>query len=433
MQKYSTIIGTILWGIAYAVPIGILFLAIFVYGIDVWHYERWNIVPLVQETLQEPTVGKFLRSFDTDYHRHVVVRTVQFFLIVFTNWNMKISLLIAPVLTMGSIALLHSISSNTFGYRRRMEKMALGFVAITLLCSLTQWEGWTRAFYDIYFSIFFFSAAAWFLSRSNRTSCTLFFGALCALLSSFSFSSGYFSWFALLPFFIHYDQKKWHISWKELLQWGAWFSVTSVLLFIGRKYHLLSILFEKGSRDPWSIPKLFAIFMGSPPVFNNSDLALLVGEGICIIFLLCMLWIFWKAKEQYKPARAWISFVLFAALCGLVIAPHRMSIVGVLSSRYIAFSSVGIIGLMHLVQLLQTRLIARVSLLFCWLALAFYIILIGARWYPQMQQDKIYFDKGKFCLLWYETAPTECLGTIHSNGDFVREQAGNLEAMGILR
>ena len=185
----SDLVMTWLPAILSAVPIVLLALYIFYFGVEVPYWDEWELVPLL-DTIESP--GERLQFQDLwgqhNEHRIIFPKLTLLFLARVSDWSIMLEMyagLILLVLTMLGV---------WFIYRTRANRSLWGLVpAAFVMFNLGQWEnilwGWQVT---IWLQMAGVVWAIYFLSRRSLRGTLA--AVLAAVVASYSFNSGLLIW-----------------------------------------------------------------------------------------------------------------------------------------------------------------------------------------------------------------------------------------------
>ncbi|MGQ9494577.1 MAG: hypothetical protein ACUVR2_12630 [Anaerolineae bacterium] len=415
-------------------PPVIQFLYIRCFSVDVPWWDEWAFVDLLQSWSQQD-MGRVIALLWAQHNEHRLLfpRLIMLVLAQLTGWNIRTEMYFSLLLSIMLLVVIRLI------YKKTVGDSIWGFVPLAwLIFSLGQWEnmlwGWQLA---LYLQALATICALYLLSARSLRSTAL--AALCAVVASFSFSSGLLTWPVGLLYLLTQRTEKRRAPW-----WGLAGLLTIAAYFTG---------YTSPGHHPSPLTALshpletVAFFLGNvgAPLGGGSLLFSRLMGG-CLLLLL-LIYLYGRLKDAYLGNRQWSdaetllgSMIIVSLLTSAVIAIARVGFDHpdwAMNSRYITFTSIGITGAYMLFARHRPVASAQVTDVlwphnFSLLPALMAIILVGlgaSNIYGFQQGRALYASRlrAQYILQTYEIQPDEALTALFINPMFVRERAGFLQ------
>lgn len=416
------------------VPPTIEFLYICRFSVDVPWWDEWALVDLLQSWSRQD-IGRVIALLWAQHneHRPLFPRLIMLVLARLTGWNICIEMYFGLLLSIMLLVVIGLI------YKKMVGDSIWGFVPLAwLVFSLGQWEnilwGWQLAFY---LQALATVCALYLLSARLLRSTAL--AVLCAVVASFSVSSGLLTWPVGLLYLLTQRTEK-----KRQALWGLAGFLTIAVYFIG---------YTSPGHHPSPLTTLsrpletVAFFLGNvgAPLGGGSLLFSRLMGG-CLLLLL-IIYLYRRFKDACLGHRQWSdaetllgSMIIVSLLTSAVIAISRVGFDHpdwAMNSRYITFTSIGIAGVYMLfanyrpVASTQADDVLRLHD-FSPLSALMAIMLVGlvasnAHGFRMGQDLHASRLRVQYILQTFETQPDEALTALFINPGFVRERARFLQ------
>ncbi len=311
------------------------------FSVDVPWWDEWAFVGLLRSWYQGD-MGQIIARLWAQHneHRPVFPRLIMVMLAKLTGWNIRFEMYFGLLLSILMLVVIGLI------YKKTVGSSTWGFVPLAwLVFSLGQWEnilwGWQLA---LYLQALATVSALYFLSTRSLRSTGL--AVLCAIVASFSFSSGLLTWPAGFLCLLTQRARK-----ERWALWGLAGALTIVAYFVNYAHpgHHPSPL-TGFSRLPETI-KFFLVNVGAP--LGGGSLLFSGVMGVCFLLLL-LIYLYQRMSGSGLSNQRWSdaeillgSMIVVSLFTSAVIAVSRAGfghLDWAMNSRYITFTSIGIAG-----------------------------------------------------------------------------------------
>jgi hypothetical protein len=345
------------------IPPLILGLLVWKYGLNILFWDEWDISGLdsVAQNLGTLTWGNMFAQHNES--RNFFPRLLSAYFSRFTSWNpvygMTASILLA-CLTSFNIYYLSKITLNST-WSTWAKRLILLALANLLIFSPMQWENWLWGLQCITFvSIAVITSALAIIFSQNSLSIKFFSSLLLAIFATFSFANGMISWIVIFPALILVARKN---KGSLTLMTAGWL-FSSVLAFAVYFHNYHRPVNNPGFFDAFTQPinalLYFLAFLGSP--LGVIDLVSSQIIGFCILLLIALVCLYLikinRSQKLLFQVFPWLCIVSYALGSAILTTTGRLGL-GMetsLSSRYITFSTYGIVGLIYLLAILAEDL-----------------------------------------------------------------------------
>lgn len=415
-------------------PLVIQFLYIRRFSVDVPWYDEWAFVDLLRSWSQQD-IGRVIALLGAQHNEHRLLfpRLVMLTLAKLTGWDVRVEMYCSLLLSIMLLAVIWLI------YKKTVDGSLWGFVPLSwLVFSLGQWEnilwGWQLA---LYLQALATVCALYFLSTRSLRFTAL--AALCAIVASFSFSSGLLTWPVGLLYLLAQRTTK-----RRRALWGLAGLLTIAVYFIGYTFpgHHPSPL--TALSRPLKTVAFFLGNVGAP--FGGGSLLFSQLMGGCL-FLLLLIYLYRRLKDACLGNRQWSdaealsgSMIIVSLLTSAVIAIGRVGFdypEWAMNSRYITLTSIGITGAYMLfakygpiASAQADSILGSYNLSLLSALMAIMLVGLGAsNVYGFHQGQALYASRlrAQYILQTIETQPDEALTALFIDPMVVREHAKFLQ------
>lgn len=347
------------------IPPLILGFLVWKYGVSVPFGDEWETpgLSLIKFNLNQITWHDLIAQHNES--RMLFPRLLLISLSGITNWNTKYGMLVSFLLcclTSFNIYYLSKITLNTT-WGKRLVCLALANLLIFSPMQLDNWL-WGLQFITFIPIAVITTSLAIIFSQNSLFLKLLISGAL-AIVATFSFANGMITWIILFPalILVAKNNKK-----SLALVVCYWLFLSSFILAIYfYNYHklpnhpsLLDALFK-----PVQATAYFLSFIGSP--LGVQDLISSQIVGIFILALIALAGFYLvkvnRSSELFFQTFPWLSIIFYCLGSGVLTTAGRVGfgVAQSLSSRYITFSTYGIVGLIYLLAIIATDLDRQIN------------------------------------------------------------------------
>ena len=328
-----------LWAIFISSPVILEAVYINFFGVNVIFWDQWELVPLIKKLYQgNLTFGDFFAQHNE--HRIFFPRIIMLILAHISGYNNIAEMYFSWIIALLILVLIFIMYKQNFGVS---GSSLLKFIPISwLIFTFRQFEnilwGWQI---QIYLCVFGFVFLISMLEKSEKIDFKFLLAILGGILSSFSFINGLLVWPTGFLFIIlsKTKNKKYLGTTWALIGIAVW--CTYFYNWVKPSYHP-SILYLIG--QPINSIEYLIVNIGSPLGFGHSTG---FGMGIFILFGIIMASILLLKNGLLKENAIWLSFIFFSLASSLTITVGRagFGIGQALSSRYVTFTLLGVVGL----------------------------------------------------------------------------------------
>ncbi|MCX6006870.1 MAG: hypothetical protein NTZ34_06375 [Chloroflexi bacterium] len=408
--------------IVLALPAVIAFLFIARYGVNVVFGDQWDFVPL-WDKFYSGTLSFNDLTIQINEHRALVYYVIMLMLGSITHWNNVAEMFFSWVLLCLICFVIYKIYTRSCG---TSWAVAARFIPVTwMMFNLLQFESLLSGIQiACYIMILSFLLAVYLLQTSRGLDWRFFIAVFCGVIGAYSLANGLLIWiiglFQLLFIWVAADAASKKVYLISLMVWSA-FTVAIYFLYFWsyqKPVGTPSLLYFV--QQPLIAVAYGLAAIGSLFGINHTYIAIAAGlllvvlyTGVAIIILKDL-----KVKLPQLPCLALILFTGGSVLL-LVLSRSGFGIEQALSSRYISFTVIGIIGLYLAITSLPQKFInirsltfrAAISLLLLFLlSLDMYILLIPGKTYLIRQLSQQY-------LMTYQSQSDENLKILYYNRD----------------
>jgi hypothetical protein len=243
------------------------------------------------------------------------------------------------------------------------QSQTLAYLALAsmLIFSPMQWENWLMGLQMIAFvPISAITSALVIIFTPIPMIIKLLGSAALATLATFSFANGIISWVAIFPTLYFMARKNLRSLIWVTAGWLLLFSLNGTLYFHNyhRPEHHPS--FVSALTQPLNSLAYYLSFIGSPLGIHQLILNQILGLVSCLLIML-VCWYFIKInqnKQLIYDFVPWLSILSYTLISGVLTTAGRVGF-GVdqsLASRYITFSTYGVVALIYLLAIVAREL-----------------------------------------------------------------------------
>jgi hypothetical protein len=314
------------------IPILIQGIYIARYGVNSLIADEWDWVPFIKTVF---TGGNWLAMLFNQHneHRMASLRIILAILTPLTSWNVIVEMYFSLFLECLILSGLWLI------YRRICGNKVWGFIPIAWLTfSLGQYGNYLYGMQIVFYTMVV--CVVWSIYfLSCHTGRTLALAIVCALISSFSISSGLFVWPTGLLYLILSRSKKSHLA--------IWLLI-GIATFV---FYFINYISPPNPPSTMFATPLHALLfmlanMGAPLGGGDFNFSFAIGLGL----VGCLGWyLFWQLRNRSWPSledSLAISLVAVSLLTSLAVTYGRIAfgMEWALTSRYTSITMLGVIG-----------------------------------------------------------------------------------------
>lgn len=430
------------------IPVLALGFLLWKYGVNYPFMDEWDTpgTALVQFNLGQLTPELLMRQHNES--RKFFPRLLFIFLSRFTNWNPRYGMAISFLLSCITAGNIYYLSKLTFKSSQRNKLICLTLACI-LIFSPMQWENWLFGLQLITFiPIAVITSSLAIIFSPVPIAVKVLVSGIFATVATFSFANGIISWVVIFPALYLVARNNRRSLTFVIAAWLLLFTANVAVYF--NDYH--SIANHPSYADALAQPikslLYYLSFLGSPLGIHQLTLNQTVGVIICLIIALCC-WYLLKINH-----RSQLIYRLFPWLCilGYTLISAALTTAGrvgfgveqSLSSRYITFSTYGIVALIYILAILfketqrsDHQNYHRLVKTAIELALVFIVFLYplnfvrGVKAMQDSYSNRLY---GKSCLTMVNVAPEpNCIMNLYPDFAGVTGRVNELDRLGLIQ
>lgn len=339
----NPIVSLILIGL----PALISFFYILLFGVNVVYWDQWELVPYLDKLFQNTLTITDLFSQHNE-HRIFFPRIVMLAIAYLTHYNTIAEMLFGWVILFIACIILFLIFRKNFG--TSPETLPLFIPIAWLLFSTKQWEnllwGWQI---QIFLCSMGFLLSVYCLEKVEKIDLYFLLAILGGIISTFSFFNGLLVWLAGICYLLMKNKSR-----TVLITWIGISAVIYGLFF----YHWSRPAYHPSPiyilHDPSGGIIYFIANIGSGLSGGFGDAPVSIISGIIalifgtIILLTISYGFFLNYRYNFfKQNASWWTLIAFSLMTSIVLTIGRggFGIGQSLSSRYVSFTILGIIGI----------------------------------------------------------------------------------------
>ena len=418
------------------------------YGVNCPFMDEWDTpgLDLVQFNLGELNFDRLIRQHNES--RKFFPRLL-FIYLSQSGWNPRYGMLISLLLSCLTTFNIYYLSK--LALKNHVSRIACLVLTSMLIFSPMQWENWLWGLQMITFvPIAAITSASVIIFTQNPLIVKLLASAALATYATFSFANGIISWVVIFPALYLVARKNRRSLTLATAGWLLFFSANVAVYF--HNYH--SPEHHPSFMDALAIPfqsiAYYLSFLGSPLGIHQLGLNQIMGLGICLLIAFSGLYLFLVNHHLFERLLPWISILSYTLISGALTTAGRVGF-GVdqsLASRYVTFSTYGVVSLIYIVAIVTEDIKSRSSKILPIyykfakyiprIALAVLLLLYplnyarGVRAMDITHQNRLY---GKSCLTLINIVPDrECItNQIYPDFDSLLERANQLDKVGLIQ
>ncbi len=420
------------------------------YGVNLPVWDEWDTpgLVIVQSAKNQMTWDLWISQHNES--RKLFPRLLFVPLASLTNWNIKYEMLVTFLLACSISFSVYHLSKITLNSSPR-KRMAYLFLANLLIFSPMQWDNWLWGLQAITFvPIASITISLAIIFSQNPLLLKFLCSALLATIATFSFANGMLCWVIIFPSLIWISRKSTRkVSWV-IAGWLFLFSSNLAVYFHDYVKPKGTPSFLEVFVNPIRTVAYFLSFIGSPLGFHDLSSNQIIGFITIVVFGLSCFYFLGTKQNRQLLGRAfpWISIGIYTIISGILTTAGRVGfgLEQSLSSRYITFSTYGILSSIYLLAIIAENLknkdlnlssfekvIQKVIIV---LFLAFLMIYpgdfsLGTNKIINVNKDRLY---AKACLILInEIDNPECIKyEIYPDVNFLPQRANEIDSIGYI-
>ena len=419
------------------------------YGVNLPVWDEWNVpgVAIVQSVTEQITWEDWI--YQHNESRKLFPRLLFVPLARLTNWNIKYEMLVSFLLACSISFNVYHLSKITLNCSPRTRNIYL-LLANLLIFSPMQWDNWLWGLQAITFvPIASITASLAIIFSQNYLFIKFLSSGILATIATFSFANGLLSWIVIFPSLIWVSRQGKKRTTLVVVGWLLLFISNLIVYFHNFVKAKSSPSFLEAFVNPIKTIAYFISFLGSPLGLQTLWLNQILGSIVIIVFcFLC--YYLWKNKQNYSllnRAFPWLSIGSYTIGSGILTTIGRVGF-GVeqsLESRYITFSTYGMLSLIYLSGIILANLKHKGSKLFMgklnkqntYISTAFIILYLanfslGTNKIIAINKERLY---AKACLVFiYEIDNLDCIEKqIYPETNYLLKVVSQIDNIGYLQ
>ncbi|MGB5709462.1 MAG: hypothetical protein WBM44_00940 [Waterburya sp.] len=421
------------------------------YGVNLPVWDEWHVpgIAIIQSVTDQITWEHWIHQHNE--HRKLFPRLLFVPLARLTNWNIKYEMLVSFLLACSISFSVYHLSKITLNCSPR-KRIAYLFLANLLIFSPMQWDTWLWGLEACTFvPIACITASLAIIFSQNPLLFKFLVSGILATVATFSFANGLLCWVIIFPSLIWISRKnKKKVSWI-IAGWLLLFSFNLAVYFHNYVKAESSPSFLEVFVNPIKTVGYFLSFIGSPLGFHDLLSNQIIGLIVIMVFGLSCFYFLGIPQNRQLLSRAfpWILIGSYALGSGVLTTVGRVGfgLEQSLESRYITFSTYGILSLIYLLSIIAgniknkgidlssfDQLIKKTVVVLCIGLLMTYPanFSFGTYKFITVNKDRLY---AKACLIFiYEIDNPECIkNQIYPKKNILLNIADQLDTMGFLQ
>ena len=421
------------------------------YGVNLPVWDEWNVpgVAIVQSVTEQITWEHWI--YQHNESRKLFPRLLFVPLARLTNWNIKYEMLVSFLLACSISFNVYHLSKITLNCSPRKRGIYLLFANL-LIFSPMQWDNWLWGLQAITFvPIASITASLAIIFSQNYLFIKFLSSGILATVATFSFANGLLSWIVIFPSSIWVSRQHKKRTTPIVAGWLLLFIFNLTVYFYNFVKAESSPSFLEAFVNPFRTIAYFVSYIGSPLGLQTLWLNQVFGLMVIVLFCFCCYYL-WKNRQNnllLNRAFPWLSIGSYTIGSGILTTIGRVGF-GVeqsLESRYITFSTYGMLSLIYLLAIILAELRSKGSKLSFFnklikrntyiLSVAFIILYLanfslGTNKIIAINKERLY---AKACLVFvYEIDNSDCIkNQIYPKTDYLLEIARQIDNIGYLQ
>ena len=421
------------------------------YGVNLPVWDEWHVpgVAIVQSVTEQITWEHWI--YQHNESRKLFPRLLFVPLARLTNWNIKYEMLVSFLLACSISFNVYHLSKITLNCSPRKRGIYL-LLANLLIFSPMQWDNWLWGLQAITFvPIASITASLAIIFSQNYLFIKFLSSGILATVATFSFANGLLSWIVIFPSLIWVSRQHKKRTTLIVAGWLLLFIFNLTVYFHNFVKAESSPSFLEVFVNPFRTIAYFVSYIGSPLGLQTLWLNQVFGLIVIVLFCFCCYY-FWKNRQNHlllNRAFSWLSIGSYTIGSGILTTIGRVGF-GVeqsLESRYITFSTYGMLSLIYLLGTIFAdiknkgdklsgfeKLIEQNTYI---LSIAFTIVYfanfsLGTNKIIAINKERLY---AKACLVFvYEIDNSDCIkNQIYPKTDYLLEIASQIDNIGYLQ
>lgn len=421
------------------------------YGVNLPFWDEWDTpgLAIVQSARNEMTWRHWMGQHNES--RTLFPRLLFVSLASLTNWNIKYEMLVTFLLACSISFSVYHLSKTTLNSSPRKRITCL-ILANLLIFSPMQWENWLWGLQaSTFIPIASITASLAIIFSQNPLLVKFLCSAVLATIATFSFANGMLCWIIIFPSLIWVASKsKRKVSWV-IAGWLFLFSLNLAVYFYD--YHKPGDhpSFLEALVHPVKTVAYFLSFLGSPLGFHDLFSNQIIGLVVLVLFSWSCFYFLGIKRNRKLLDRAlpWLSIGGYTIVSGILTTSGRVGsgVEQSLASRYITFSTYGMVALIYLLVLIAKNLKDReifgqfatkaIQRIIVFTTVAFLFVypsnfILGVNRIVSIHKDRLY---GKACLILLNVIDDEeCINNyIYPDTNLLRQRANDIDKLGFLQ
>jgi hypothetical protein len=418
-----------------AVPIFTIW-AIYRYGVPVPYLDQWELVPYL-EKMHNHTLGIADIWQQHNEHRIFFPRMLMLAMARLTGWNIHYEFAACFLIACLTMLLLCSMLKRTF---RNHPPAWLAVVFSLIVFSPAQHENWLWGWQmQIFMAAFGTVLAVWAIDRWPSRLTGISIAIAGAVISSYSFSNGLFTWLVILPLLLLQPRRKW----GHVVIW-----VTAAVATIG--LHLSDYALPANHQPllrfveaPGQFVQYVLLYIGSMFDFGSPAASAVIAVALIVTGIATSIMVLRRDRNELPNLLPWFSLAVYVILGACMTGIGRLGLGAqqALSSRYATFALLLVIPVVVIwakfAAVCQTQhkgsAFRQLVMVASFLAvLGFFYVLSFDYAVKAMKQRSEYMSAALSGLMVFPRTPEKFLLLLHDDADLVRHHAQTLMDIGLI-
>lgn len=338
------------------VPFFVLFIMIYMYGVNIPFFDDWAFVDLIDKYLSGSLTFQDLWAQHNE-HRPLTMKVATLASTSLTNWNLVSMTMFSAFVAFLTFVVIAFQIGRTFRILKTGGYGLLIIFSSLMLSGLSQYENWTWAIASHWFLVNFFAVSA-FVLLSNRSLGAWGFAlaVVCAGLSFLSMAHGILA--LILGLFMLMlepkDSEGQRMSKRiRMLFWATMTVLVTLIYCVNFTRHSDSLPFSSFLNEPIVVLKYVAAYPASALLRDIEFEALIFGSISLVSFgIVAFISIrkMWQDPKYYWAFMPWVSigFYVVGTACLAAIGRHVYGWNHALCGRYTTMSALFYVALVVL-------------------------------------------------------------------------------------